>query len=81
MFEQEAAPLFAAGPTLMSQSFSILTVEELATWLTRESALAALLGSLSIFSFQPTLRISPDLKDEQVEILREGFHGGSVSMK
>jgi hypothetical protein len=50
----------------MSQSFSILTLEELAAWLARQSALAVrLLGSLSIFSFQLKLRISPDLKDEQ----------------
>jgi hypothetical protein len=66
----------------MSQSFSILTLEELATWLPRQSALSVrLLGSLSIFSFQLKLRISPDLKDEQVGILREELHVGSVSMK
>jgi hypothetical protein len=69
----------------MSQSFSILTLEELATWLerlARQSALAVrLLGSLSIFIFQIKLRITPDLKDEQAEILKEEFHVVSVSMK
>jgi len=57
-------------------------VEELATWLARESALAVrLLGSLSIFRFQIKLRNSPDLKDEQVDILREEFHVGSTNME
>jgi hypothetical protein len=66
----------------MSQSFSILNLEELATWLARESALAVkLLRSLSIFHFQIKLRNSPDLKDEQVDILRDEFHVGSVSME
>jgi len=56
-FEREARPLIPIGPTLMSRSFSILTLVELAKWLARHSALAVrLLGSLSIFSFQLKLR-------------------------
>jgi len=81
-FEREPRPITPIGTKLMSQSFSILTLEELATWLTRESALAVrLLGSLSIFRFQIKLRNSSDLKDEQVDILREEFYVGSVSIE